>query len=88
MNPREGIDLSVAAVFAWSGAQDQAVDLLEGLIKSPRGPGPIRIARDPLYTVPLAKNARFQRLVSELEAEARSSPLNTAAHASVAQVLQ
>jgi TolB-like protein len=80
LNARESIDLSIAAVFAWSGATEQAVDLLEGLAKSPRGPGPIRIARDPLYTVPLAKNARFQRLVSDLEAQARTSPLSAAVH--------
>jgi TolB-like protein len=84
MNPREGIDLAVAAVYAWSGAQEQAVDLLEELTRGGRGPGPIRIARDPLYTVPLAKNARFQQLVSELEAQARTSPLNAAAHGAAA----
>jgi TolB-like protein len=70
------VSLRVAAVYAWSGAQDQAVELLENVAKSTPAPGPLRIARDPLYTVPLAQNARFQHLVSDLEAQARATRLD------------
>jgi len=56
-------------VYAWSGAQDQAVDLIEELTSRYPGVGPAEIAREPLFTVPLAGNARFQAVVKKLERE-------------------
>src|SRR5262249_55726218 len=68
-NPDWALSARVAAgVFAWTGAQDRAVDVLERLATTPVI-GPAEIARDPIYTVPLAKNSRFQALVKRLEAK-------------------
>jgi TolB-like protein len=69
------VRLRLAAVLAWSGARDQAVDLLEETAKTIPGPGPLRIARDPLYTLPLATDSRFRQLVSDLESQARATRL-------------
>jgi TolB-like protein/DNA-binding winged helix-turn-helix (wHTH) protein len=62
---------AVAAVYAWSGAEDAAVDLLERLANEAPSVGPVPIARDPLYTIPLAHNARYQSLVAQLETQIR-----------------
>jgi hypothetical protein len=67
---------SVAAVYAWSGAADDATALLERastqvwfwLL-------PAMIARDPLYTVPLANNARYKALQAKLEAQMAATKL-------------
>jgi TolB-like protein len=67
--------LRIAAVYAWSGAEDQAVELLEHIATRIPGPGPAEIARDPLYTVPLAHNARYQQLNARLEAQMRAMKL-------------
>jgi hypothetical protein len=67
--------LRLAAVFAWNGAEDEAVQLLERLAKTIPGPGSAVIARDPLFTVPLAHNVRFQQLVAQLEAQMRATKL-------------
>lgn len=57
-----------AAIFAWSGAEDDAVRELETLSAGVPSPGPALIAKDPLYTIPLQQNAHFRQLVSRLEA--------------------
>jgi tetratricopeptide (TPR) repeat protein len=62
---------SAAAVYAWAGAQDEAVALLEELSTARPGLEPPWITRDPTYAVPLAKNPRYQALVSRLEAQMR-----------------
>jgi hypothetical protein len=49
--------------------------LLEGRAAATPGPGPAEIVRDPLYTIPLAKNARFQKLSARLEAQMREIKL-------------
>jgi TolB-like protein len=62
----------VAAVYAWSGTADDAVSLLEQLsvqIPALADLGPARLARDPLYAVPLAGNARYRALQAKLEAQ-------------------
>lgn len=65
-----------AAVYAWSGARDEAVALLErGTTELPRI-GPAEVIRDPLYTMPLADHARFSELASRLEAEIRNTSLD------------
>ena len=61
-----------AGVMAWAGAQDDAVTVLDDLSRAVPGVGPAHIARDPVFTVPLAKNARFRKLIARLEAEIRS----------------
>jgi len=68
-----GLDFqkSKAAVYAWAGAEDDALGLLERLATRTPGVGPAEVARDPLYTIPLAGNPRFASLVARLEAEMR-----------------
>ena len=58
-----------AGVFAWAGAPDDAMDLLEQLATVKAGLGPAEITRDPIFAVPLADNARYQALKAKLEAE-------------------
>lgn len=60
---------TAAAIFAWAGASDEAVVLLENLSKGFPGLGPAEITRDPLYSIPLANNARYKILERKLEAE-------------------
>jgi hypothetical protein len=64
---------SVAArVFAWAGADDEAVALLEQLAILKPGLGPAEITRDPLYSIPLASNTRYQALVARLEMQMKT----------------
>jgi len=70
-----GVASAMAAVYAWSGAQDEAVVLLEELSTARPGGGPAWITRDPTYAVPLARNPRYQKLVVRLEAEMRDTKL-------------
>jgi TolB-like protein/DNA-binding winged helix-turn-helix (wHTH) protein len=58
-----------ARIFAWTGAGDEAVALLEELVTRYPGVGPAVVTRDPFFTKPLADNPRFQSLASKLEAE-------------------
>src|SRR5207344_1450372 len=62
---------SAAAVYAWAGAQDEAVALLEQLSTVRPGLRPASITRSPIYAIPLAKNPRYQALVRRLEAQMR-----------------
>jgi TolB-like protein len=67
-----------ASVYAWSGTADDAASLLEKLsVQIPMviELGPAKIARDPLYTVPLAGNARYQALRAKLEAQMAATKL-------------
>lgn len=61
-----------ARVLAWAGAEDEAVALLEQLAILKPGLGPAEIARDPLYFIPLARNARYQTLVARLEIQMKN----------------
>jgi TolB-like protein/DNA-binding winged helix-turn-helix (wHTH) protein len=54
-------------IFAWAGAGDEAVTLLEQLSTEYPMAGPAEIARDPLFAVPLATNPRYQVLERKLE---------------------
>jgi TolB-like protein/DNA-binding winged helix-turn-helix (wHTH) protein len=65
----------VARIYAWAGAQAKAVAILEELSTSVPGMQPARITRDPMYSVPLANNARFQSLVKKLEAQMAATKL-------------
>ena len=58
-----------ARILAWAGAEDEAVDLLEQLSTDFPTIGPAEVLRDPLYTTPLAANARFKTLERRLNAE-------------------
>jgi hypothetical protein len=58
-----------ARILAWSGAQDQALDILEGLSGGLPALGPAAITRDPLFAVPLHNSARYARLKQKLELE-------------------
>jgi TolB-like protein/DNA-binding winged helix-turn-helix (wHTH) protein len=64
-----------AAACAWSGAEDEAVALLEEYSSATPGPAPALITRDPLFNVPLARNARYRALADRLEAQMRSTEL-------------
>jgi TolB-like protein/DNA-binding winged helix-turn-helix (wHTH) protein len=60
---------TAARIYAWAGAHEQAMELLEALSSSYPGVGPAAIVRDPLFSVPLAQNARWKALASTLEAQ-------------------
>ena len=56
-------------ILAWAGEENEAVALLERLSTEYPGVGPAAITRDPLYSIPLAKNARYKALETKLETE-------------------
>jgi TolB-like protein/DNA-binding winged helix-turn-helix (wHTH) protein len=58
-----------ARILAWAGAEDEAVSLLERVSSGYPAIGPAEILRDPLYTMPLAGNARFGLLARRLHRE-------------------
>ncbi len=62
-------------VLAWAGQKDEAVTMLEQLADAIPGVSPAAIARDPIYTVALADNARFQALKARLEAQLAATKL-------------
>ena len=70
------VSMQIAAVWAWSGAEDRAADLLASVADTTPGPGPARVSRDPLYSLPLAHNARYQQLVARLEAQMKATQLH------------
>jgi TolB-like protein/DNA-binding winged helix-turn-helix (wHTH) protein len=65
------VEPMVATVYAWAGAADEAVRMFEEFPYL----APAEIARDPLYTVPLAGNARYQALKAKLEAQMAATRL-------------
>jgi TolB-like protein/DNA-binding winged helix-turn-helix (wHTH) protein len=58
-----------ARIYAWAGASDNAIDLLESLSSMVPGLGPAQISRDPLYLQPLDAEPRFRQIKTKLEAE-------------------
>jgi hypothetical protein len=58
-----------AMTLAWAGAHVDAVGLLEKVMTAPAGIGPARIVREPLFSVPLREDHRYQALARRLEAE-------------------
>jgi len=58
-----------ARVYAWSGAADPSVALLEELATKVPGVGPATIVRDPLFNTPLKDDPRYQTLKIKLEAQ-------------------
>lgn len=70
------VGIITARVLAWAGAADEAVAVLEDLATKFTALGPAEIVRDPLFSVPLADNAAYQKLASKLEAEiAQNQPI-------------
>ena len=63
------VRLMAARVFAWSGANDEAVKLLARLSTRYPGVGPAAITRDPLISMPLAEHAGYRQLAQQLERE-------------------
>jgi TolB-like protein/DNA-binding winged helix-turn-helix (wHTH) protein len=64
-----------ARAYAWSGAEEEALALLEELSTSVPGLAPAEISRDPLYSVPLASNARYRALSARMEEQMRATKL-------------
>jgi hypothetical protein len=58
-----------ARIFAWAGADREAVNLLEQLSTQFPMLGPAEITRDPFYGIPLRNSVRYQALVQKLDAE-------------------
>jgi len=76
--PFYGSKIRAARVLAWAGEQrerDEAVSLLEQLSTSDWGLAPAEIARDPIFTMPLADNPRYQALKAKLEAQMAATKL-------------
>jgi hypothetical protein len=67
--PRRFAASQLAKVFAWAGAEEDAVTLLEEISTKFPMLGPAEITRDPFYSIPLSSNARYKALESKLEAE-------------------
>jgi tetratricopeptide (TPR) repeat protein len=65
----------VAGVYAWAGAQGEAVALLEELATVQPGLAPARVTRNPIYAIPLAQNPRYQALTRRLEERMRETGL-------------
>jgi TolB-like protein/DNA-binding winged helix-turn-helix (wHTH) protein len=63
------VRLMAARVFAWAGASDDALSLLEALSRDYPGVGPAVIVRDPLFSRPLASSPRWRELERRLNAE-------------------
>jgi predicted Zn-dependent protease len=58
-----------ARVFAWAGAEDEAVTLLEQLAVLQPGLPPAEITRDPLYFIPLTESSRYRAFAERLEVQ-------------------
>jgi hypothetical protein len=58
-----------ARVFAWAGAEDEAVTLLEQLAILKPGLLPAEITRDPLYFIPLTESSRYRAFAECLEVQ-------------------
>jgi TolB-like protein len=58
-----------ARIFAWAGAHEEAIGMLERLSGEYPGLGPAHIARDPLLSRPLADEPRWRALTRALEAQ-------------------
>lgn len=70
-----GVASLSARVYAWNGAGDEAEKLLEELTSTTPGLQPGLVAREPLFTVPLADHAQFRSLLAKLEEQMRNVQL-------------
>ena len=61
--------MMAARVLAWSGDPGAALALIESLSADFPGLGPAAISREPLFSVPLSGNSRWQALRARLEAQ-------------------
>ena len=71
-----GAEWMTAMVAAWCGHEEEAVAQLETLSTIVPGLPPAAIALDPVFTVPLAGNARFTALKARLEQQMRDTKLD------------
>jgi TolB-like protein/Tfp pilus assembly protein PilF len=71
-----GVATIAARVYAWAGARNEAVTLLEQLATATPGLAPVYVTRDPLIAVPLATDPRYQALAGRLEAQMTALNLN------------
>jgi hypothetical protein len=62
-----------AITYAWAGAEDDAVELLEQLSTAVPGVAPAEITA-PIFG-PLAKNARYEALAQKLKAQMAATKL-------------
>jgi hypothetical protein len=67
------VRLMSARVLAWSGAHDDALTLLEGLVSGVPGVGPATILRDPFFSAPLGALPRWRALARTLDAEIQAN---------------
>jgi TolB-like protein/DNA-binding winged helix-turn-helix (wHTH) protein len=70
-----GVALAAARVYAWAGARERAVSLLEQLATVSPGAPPAFITRDPLIALPLANDPRYQSLKAKLEGQMAATQL-------------
>ena len=68
-------ELLGAQVLAWAGDDEDAIALLERMSLGTPGIAPAHAARDPMFTLPLAKNARYQALKTRLETQMAATRL-------------
>jgi TolB-like protein/DNA-binding winged helix-turn-helix (wHTH) protein len=71
-----GVALAAARVYAWAGARERAVSLLEQVATASPGAPPAFITRDPLIALPLATDPHYQALAGRLEAQMTALNLN------------
>jgi TolB-like protein/Flp pilus assembly protein TadD len=71
-----GVAMIAARVYAWAGARDEALTLLEQLATVAPGLPPAYVTRDPLFVVPLATHPQYQALAGRLEAQMTALNLN------------
>lgn len=69
----EVTELEVAVVYAWNGADADAVAILERLTSTAPMLGPAEVARDPLFNIPLAASPGYRALADRLEAQIRAA---------------
>ena len=63
------IRMIAARVLAWAGEHEEAMNILDTLHQGYPAAGPALIAREPLFEMPLGREARWMQLKARLEAE-------------------
>jgi hypothetical protein len=74
---RGACTVALAELLAWTGLHDEAVDVLEKLVALQSGTyhGPGDVLTNPVLSIPLEKNARWQALSARLRAQMRAAEL-------------
>ena len=71
-----GVATITARVYAWAGARNEAIRLLEQLATAIPGLPPSYIIGDPLVVIPLAREPEYQALVGRLQGQMTALNLN------------